>query len=84
MINDTHAEINLRALKKNFDFIKSKANKASKNNARVCAIVKANAYGHGMLRISEELVRYGTDYLGTADYAESVKLRDYLRKKTNG
>ena len=83
-VNDTYAEINLRALRKNFDVIERKANnlkRAREKNVMVCSIVKANAYGHGMLRISEELVKHGTDYLGTADYAESIKLRDYLRRK---
>jgi alanine racemase len=83
-INDTYAEINLRALRKNFDIIKQKSKhtkKAGDENVKVCSIVKANGYGHGMLKVSEELIKHGTNYLGTADYSESIKLSDYLRKK---
>ena len=84
IVNDTFAEINITSLRKNFNSIKREANKVrkSKNDSvMVCSIVKANGYGHGMLRISEELVKLGTDYLGTADYTESNKLRDHLKKK---
>ena len=83
-INDTFAEINIASLRKNFNAIKREANNVRKNkkeSVKVCSIVKANGYGHGMLRISEELVKFGTDYLGTADYAESVKLRDHLKER---
>ncbi len=84
IINDTFAEINIASLKKNFIAIKKKAEKIGKNkecSVNVCSIVKADGYGHGMLRISEELVKLGTDYLGTADYTESFKLRDHLKKR---
>lgn len=84
IINDTFAEINISSLRKNFNVIRREANKKRKNNkdsVKVCSIVKANGYGHGMLRISEELVKFGTDYLGTADYTESARLRDYLKKR---
>jgi alanine racemase len=83
-INDTFAEISIKALKENFKTIRGESNKQRKRNnkrAKVCSIVKANGYGHGMLRISEELVKFGTNYLGTADYSESVVLRDYMRKR---
>ena len=50
------------------------------NNVKICAIVKANAYGHGMNEIGKALSEVGTDYLGTADYSESIILSDYLKK----
>ncbi|MFC2092306.1 alanine racemase [Bacteroidota bacterium] len=83
-ISNTFAEINIASLRKNFNTIKREANntrKGKKESVKVCSIVKANGYGHGMLRISEELVKLGTDYLGTADYIESIKLRDHLKKR---
>ena len=81
---ETYAEINLTDLLKNFDLIKKHASKRfSKNNdkIKICSVVKANAYGHGMIKCSEALVRHGTDYLGTADLNESLQLRYELLKK---
>jgi len=79
-INDTYAEINLKVLKKNFDAVKKHANRVAKNGVKICAIVKANAYGHGMNEIGKALSEYGSDYLGTADYSESIILSDHLKK----
>ncbi len=77
---DTYAEINFDALKKNFTAIKEFANKNSEENIRICSVVKANAYGHGMNEVGKFLSEAGTDYLGTADYYESVQLSDYLKR----
>lgn len=81
-INDTYAEINLSTLKKNFDLIKNFAGRKSglKNEIKVCSIVKANAYGHGMNESGIALAEAGTDYLATADYSESIVLSKNLRK----
>jgi alanine racemase len=38
-------------------------------------MVKANAYGHGILKISESLLDYGADYLGVAYLEEELYLR---------
>jgi alanine racemase len=40
------------------------------------AVVKANAYGHGMLRIAQESLRWGVDYLAVARYHEGIRLRE--------
>ncbi|MEO8665373.1 MAG: alanine racemase [Ignavibacteria bacterium] len=79
-INDTYAEINLKRLRKNFELVKKYSNKDPRRTIRVCSIVKADAYGHGMCEVAEVLVKSGTDYLGTADYSESIKLSDHLKK----
>ncbi|MEO8210489.1 MAG: alanine racemase [bacterium] len=81
-INDTYAEINLEVLKKNFELIKRYANRKanSKEAVKICSIVKANAYGHGMNEVGKALAEAGTDYLGTADYTESIILSDYIKK----
>ncbi len=79
---DTYAEVNLRKLRDNFKIIRKVSNKNNPdNNTKICAVVKANAYGHGMCRIAEELVDSGTDYLGTAFITEAVELSDYFRMK---
>jgi alanine racemase len=41
------------------------------------AMVKANAYGHGIVRISQELIKAGVDYLGVAYLEEALFLRQH-------
>lgn len=77
---DTYAEIDLRTLRKNFKAVKDLANKNSTENVKICSIVKANAYGHGMNEAGRALAESGTDYLGTADYFESIELSDHIKK----
>lgn len=79
---DTYAEVNLRNLKDNFNLIRKASNKKNKHrNTKICAVVKANAYGHGMCRVAEELFDNGADYLGTAFITESVELREHFIKR---
>jgi len=44
-------------------------------NSKVCGVVKANAYGHGMIPVAKRLEAEGVDYLGVADIAEALELR---------
>jgi len=67
----TRAEINLSNLKNNFEIVK----KLVGSKVKIMAMVKANAYGHGILEISKELIRNGVDYLGVAYLEEAVFLR---------
>lgn len=78
---DTYAEVNLRNLKQNFNLIRKASNKKNKSkNTKICAVVKANAYGHGMCRVAEELFHNGADYLGTAFITESIELSEHFRR----
>jgi alanine racemase len=45
----------------------------------VLAVVKANAYGHGLERCAAALVRAGAKWLGVADAAEGARVREALR-----
>lgn len=45
-------------------------------NARVCAVVKADAYGHGAVEIARWLEEAGVDYLAVALLEEAIELRD--------
>jgi alanine racemase len=67
----TIAEINLDALKSNFHQIHKRIDK----KAKILAVVKANAYGHGSVRISSELETLGVDFLGVATCEEGIELR---------
>lgn len=68
---NVYAEINLDNLKYNFNLIKS-INKGKK----VIAVVKEDAYGHGAVEISKELVKYGVDMLAVVKVEEAIELRE--------
>jgi len=63
------AEINLSAIKSNLDLIKSKT------KSQILAVVKANAYGHGLIPVSTAALEGGADWLGTALLEEAIELR---------
>lgn len=67
----TWAEINLDNLKSNLGNIK----KILEEDAKICGVVKANAYGHGSVEISKVLVNEGVDYLAVARLEEAIELR---------
>jgi alanine racemase len=64
------AEINLNAIESNLKFIKDKT------NTQVLAVVKADAYGHGLLPISKAVSEAGANWLGTALLEEAITLRE--------
>ena len=45
-------------------------------SAQVMAIVKADAFGHGMIEVSKKLESIGVDMLATADLEEAQQIRD--------
>jgi alanine racemase len=67
----TRAEISFINLRNNLSIIKSLIN----NDVKIMAMVKANAYGHGLYEISKELLHHGVEYLGVAFLEEGVYLR---------
>ncbi|MFC1548407.1 alanine racemase [Candidatus Omnitrophota bacterium] len=67
----TWAEVNLDAVRRNLKSIRELIDR----NVDVMAVVKANAYGHGIHHISDVLVREGVNYLGVATVDEALSLR---------
>jgi alanine racemase len=75
-MNPTRAEISYKKLENNFNRIKQHLAKSSgRKKVKICGVVKANAYGHGIREISEKLISLGADFLGVANYDEAIKLR---------
>jgi alanine racemase len=70
-IRPTRVEVDLGQLGRNLAAIRSHA-----GGARVMAVVKANAYGHGLVPVAREMVRGGADSLGVALLEEAVQLRE--------
>lgn len=64
-------EINSKALKNNFNYLKSLVSPSTK----IMAMVKANAYGLGAVKVAQILNELGVDYLGVAYPVEVIKLR---------
>ena len=48
---------------------------SSRTSAKVCAVVKANGYGHGMHEVAQALEAAGVDALAVADLNEAMELR---------
>jgi len=69
-------EINLSALSHNVQVVQKKIGKGTK----ILAIVKSNAYGHGLLNIAMTCEKAGVDGLGVADLNEAIKLREHRIK----
>ncbi len=67
----TWAEIDLNAVRHNLYCIKG----ILSENMNVMAVVKANAYGHGITEVSRVLVESGVNYLGVATVDEAMTLR---------
>lgn len=63
--------IDLGAVVHNLDVMRSRA-----GGAMVMGVVKANAYGHGMIEVAKALEAAGVDYLGVADNEEALELRE--------
>src|SRR3989337_362642 len=68
----TVAEINLTHLIHNLNQVRS----LIPSDCKILAVVKANAYGHGMIRVSKELESAGVDMLGVAHVEEGIHLRE--------
>jgi len=63
--------IDLDAIASNLEVMKRKA-----PGALALGVVKADAYGHGMIPVASKLEAAGIDYLGVADVHEALQLRD--------
>lgn len=70
VLRPTTAYVDLRALRVNVHAIR-----AHVGSARIMGIVKANAYGHGLVRMAEEILAAGVEELGVAFLEEGIALR---------
>ena len=74
---ETVLEINLKALRENFHYLKSQID----SEVKFLAVVKAFAYGSDSTAIALELQDAGVDYFAVAYVSEGVLLRDAGIKK---
>jgi alanine racemase len=65
-------EVDGRALRHNYRVLR----RLLPRRTKLLAVVKANAYGHGLIPTAKELEVIGADWLGVANVAEGVALRE--------
>ena len=75
-MRQTKLEVNLSAIKKNAELLKELV-----DPAMLCCVVKADAYGHGMMQVSEAAIKGGACWLGVALVEEAVELKKYLKER---
>ena len=68
----TWAEISLDNAVWNYEQIR----KATRADAKVCCVIKANAYGHNAVHLARLYESLGADYLAVSNLEEAVQLRE--------
>jgi alanine racemase len=66
------AEVNLAAIERNVNLLRSKLG----SHGRLCAVVKADGYGHGAEPVARAALGAGADQLAVATATEALELRD--------
>lgn len=65
-------EINLKAIAHNL----GEARKKLATTTKLCAVVKADAYGHGAVPVAKTVVAAGADFLAVALLQEGIEIRE--------
>ncbi len=65
------AEINMNAIRENFEAIRG----AIGEGVKLCCVVKADGYGHGAVEISKLYHELGVDFLAVSNLDEALELR---------
>lgn len=68
----TWAQIDLDALEQNYRAIHA----SLREGCRMMCVIKADAYGHGAVRLAQEYERLGADWLAVSNLAEAIQLRE--------
>ena len=86
MIRCTSARVDLAAIQANYRALAAHLAREADLNRRaaagpaaspgILAVVKANAYGHGAVRVARALRQAGAEWLAVADIEEGIELRE--------
>jgi alanine racemase len=68
--NSIFATIDIDAVKNNLDYLKKKS------NTEIMPVLKANAYGHGIIPMSKICRKLGVKYIGVATLGEAIYIRN--------
>ncbi|HIU64862.1 MAG TPA: alanine racemase [Candidatus Avacidaminococcus intestinavium] len=69
-LRNAWAEIDLQAVKHNIEETRKML-----DGAKLCAVVKADAYGHGAVEVAKAAVDAGAEFLTVAIFSEALELR---------
>ena len=72
----TWAEIDLSAIEHNLNQIRKVVDAQEKGSPKIMVVIKANAYGHGLIEVARTLEKLQVDYLGVATLDEAIALRE--------
>lgn len=72
LIRPTYAKVNLSAIKRNIIRIKQ----SLPSGTRVCAVDKADGYGHGSIMVAKAAIEAGASFVAVAIPEEAAALRD--------
>jgi len=67
---DITAEINIGAIKNNIEYLRKKS------GTDIMPVLKANAYGHGIVEMARIVRKLGIKYIGVATLGEAILLRN--------
>ena len=65
-----NAVVSKKVLKHNLNYLKKKS------GCDVMPVLKANAYGHGMIEVAKICRKMGVNYIGTATLGEAMQIRN--------
>ena len=71
LMRETYVEINLDNLFKNLIAVKNRI-----GNKKIIPVVKANAYGHGVIQVVEYLYSNDIDYFAVSTLEEALEIRE--------
>lgn len=69
----TRAEVDLSTIQYNIKQVAARVG----HNVRILGVVKANAYGHGLVAASKTMLDAGASYLGVAITDEAIQIRQH-------
>lgn len=72
MLRRSWVEIDLNQIKKNYQIYKA----LLPENIKVMAVVKADAYGHGDIKVAECMQQCGVELFAVSNIEEAIKLRE--------
>lgn len=75
LIRETYAEINLKNLFENYLSVKKRIGSKS-----IIPVVKANAYGHGVIEVVDYLYSKNIDYFAVSTLEEALEIRESFGK----
>ena len=72
MLRNTYAEIDLKNIAHNVRAVRA----GLRENTKIIAVVKADAYGHGMIQVGRAALAAGAEWLAVAMPEEGLELRE--------